>query len=233
MKCLFISMSFALLVFGGIAHAAPRCVELGTDFYLSLPQFVDSYGTESDATSKEGLLFEPGNPPVLQQTVADASFIAAPGNNGDYNVNVTEINAGDSTGVWWLQVEGTISGVVVHDKIFIEVKNDNECGDELDNIRVTTFEISAATSGTSFTIANGLDHDGGAITLATDSFVGTYMVAYNRSTGQCPVVGEGVFADDVTSGGVVTVKESDMPGSGFSATPTTTGVNACNVEVRP
>lgn len=91
-------------------------------------------------------------------------------------------------------------------------------------------DISAATSGVSFTIASCEDEDGTAITLATDIFVGSYMVAYTNSGTQCNVVGHGVFVSDVTSLGVVTVKDSDLPGSGFPATPNTTN---CGVRISP
>ena len=112
---------------------------------------------------------------------------------------------------------------------------ETDTGTTLDNLirdrsMVTLCQVSASTSGTSFTIGTCTDHDGGAIVLATDSFVGTYMVAYNRGGTQCPVVGQGVFVDDVTSGGVVNIKSSDLPGSGFSEAPNT---STCDVEVRP
>ena len=93
--------------------------------------------------------------------------------------------------------------------------------DEID-ARRTLCDISASTSGTSFTVATCTDHDGSSITLATDSFVGSYFKAYTNGGSACNVVGEGVFVSDMTSGGVVTVKTADMEGSGYSATPSNT-----------
>ena len=76
----------------------------------------------------------------------------------------------------------------------------------------TYCDISASTSGTEFTISSCIDEDGSSITLATDMFVGSYMIAYTNGSSQCNVVGQGVFVSDFTAG-VVAVKEADMPGS--------------------
>lgn len=92
-----------------------------------------------------------------------------------------------------------------------------------------TCDISAATSGSLFTIATCLDEDGATITLGTDMFVGSYIVAYTNGAAQCNVVGQGVFVSDLTAG-VVTVKTSDLPGSDFSATPNTSN---CGVRIYP
>jgi hypothetical protein len=97
----------------------------------------------------------------------------------------------------------------------------------------TTCSITAATSGLSFTISSCKDNDGSSITPATDMFVGSYMVAYTRSGTQCNVVGHGVFVgslDFVSSAWIVTVKDSDLPGSGFPATPNTSN---CAVRISP
>jgi len=99
-----------------------------------------------------------------------------------------------------------------------------------DTTSATICDISASTSGVSFTVATCKDEDGNAITLATDMFVGSYMVAYTNGSAQCNVVGHGVFVSDVTSGGVVTVKDFDLPGSGFPATPNTSN---CGVRISP
>lgn len=90
-------------------------------------------------------------------------------------------------------------------------------------------DISASTSGTSFTIAACTDEDGTSITLDTDRFVGSYMVAYTNGGAQCNVVGHGVFVGDQTAG-VVTVKDSDLQGSGFPAIPNITN---CGVRISP
>ena len=91
--------------------------------------------------------------------------------------------------------------------------------------------ITASTSGTSFTLGSGcVDHQQETITIATDSFVGSYLKAASSGATQCNVVGEGVFVSDMTSAGVVTVQTGDMAGSGFSATPSTTN---CVVVVIP
>ena len=99
-----------------------------------------------------------------------------------------------------------------------------------DTASATVCDISASTSGVSFTVATCKDEDGNAVTLSTDMFVGSYMVAYTNGSAQCNVVGHGVFVGDVTSGGVVTVKDSDLPGSGFPATPNTAN---CGVRISP
>ena len=94
----------------------------------------------------------------------------------------------------------------------------------------TFCDISAATSGALFTVASCTDHQGNAISLATDSFVGSYLKAYTNGGSDCNVVGEGVFVSDMTSGGVVTVRTADMEGSDYSATPNTSN---CGIIVIP
>jgi hypothetical protein len=99
----------------------------------------------------------------------------------------------------------------------------------IDELEQTKCDISAATSSSSFTIATCTDHQGNAITLAADTFVGSYLKAYTNGGSDCNVVGESVFASDLASG-VVTVKTSDLVGSDFSATPSTSN---CGIIVYP
>lgn len=135
--------------------------------------------------------------------------------------NDTIGNASEEECLAWVEGEGDYAGLIAKSPVKFKAVSDTPSA--------TVCDISAATSGTSFTIATCIDENGAAITLATDMFVGSYMVATTNSGTQCNVVGQGVFVSDLTAG-VVTVKESDMPGSGFSATPNTSN---CGVRIHP
>src|SRR3972149_8504768 len=131
-------------------------------------------------------------------------------------------NAVEDECMGWVEGEGDHLGLIALAPKGFKAVNDTTSA--------TICDISASTSGVSFTVATCNDEDGNAITLATDMFVGSYMVAYNNGGAQCNVVGHGIFVGDVTSGGVVTVKDSDLPGSGFPATPNTRN---CGVRISP
>ena len=90
-------------------------------------------------------------------------------------------------------------------------------------IAVTKCDVSASTSGTSFTIATCTSPAGETITLADGSFAGRMMEAYTNGGAQCNVVGERVFVQTVVAG-VVTVRTSTVTGGqgGFSVTPSAT-----------
>ena len=90
-------------------------------------------------------------------------------------------------------------------------------------IAVTKCNISASTSGISFTIATCTSPAGETITLADGSFAGRMMEAYTNGGTPCNVVGERVFVQTVVAG-VVTVRTSTVTGGqgGFTATPNAT-----------
>ncbi len=89
---------------------------------------------------------------------------------------------------------------------------------------ITICQITAATSGSSFTIGTCTDRNGAIITLSTNYFHGSSMEAITRSGSQCNVIGHSILAEGVTSGGIVTAS----PGTGFPAIPSTAN---CNVKI--
>jgi len=86
----------------------------------------------------------------------------------------------------------------------------------------TYCDVSASTSGSSFTVATCKESNLAAITLVDDHFNGLLMKAYTNGTAQCNVAGQGVLVEDMTSAGVVTAMVSPPSTSGFSAAPNTT-----------
>ena len=136
--------------------------------------------------------------------------------------NDTITNNAEEECLNWQEGEGSYAGLIAKTPVKFKAVNDTASA--------TVCDISASTSGVSFTVATCKDEDGNAVTLSTYMFVGSYMVAYTNGSAQCNVVGHGVFVGDVTSGGVVTVKDSDLPGSGFPATPNTAN---CGVRISP
>src|SRR3990167_764602 len=136
--------------------------------------------------------------------------------------NDTITNNAEEECLNWQEGEGVFGSLIAKTPVKFKAVNDTTSA--------TICDISASTSGVSFTVATCKDEDGTAITLLTDQFVGSYAVAYTNGAAQCNVVGHGVFVGNVTSGGVVTVKDSDLPGSGFPATPNTSN---CGVRISP
>jgi hypothetical protein len=128
-------------------------------------------------------------------------------------------------------VTGTLAPTQLEDGILTSAKVADGAIDRA-AVAKTRCDISAATSGTSFTIATCTSADGETITLATGIFAGRMMTAYTNGGADCNVVGQSVFGQTVTSGGVVTVRTSTVTGGqgGFSATPSTTN---CGIEMFP
>ena len=107
-----------------------------------------------------------------------------------------------------------------------------DIGATMDAVKVASAscDITAATSGTSFTVGTCIDVNGNSITLATDKWVGSGMIAYTNGAAACNVEGEYIMVGAMTSGGVVTARTSDVPNSGFKATPSITN---CGVKLTP
>ncbi len=82
-------------------------------------------------------------------------------------------------------------------------------------------DVSAATSGSSFTIATPTDFQGNAITMTTDFLKNRLIKAYTNGGAPCNVNGQGGWVNTVTVGGVVTL-DTTTTGSGFTATPSIT-----------
>lgn len=141
--------------------------------------------------------------------------------------NDTIGNANEEECLAWVEGEGSYAGLIAKTPVKFKA-----VGATMDAVKIASSlcDITAATSGTSFTIGTCIDVNGNSITLATDKWVGSGMIAYTNGAAQCNVEGEYVMVNAVTSGGVVTARTSDVPNSGFKATPSTTN---CGVRITP
>lgn len=86
----------------------------------------------------------------------------------------------------------------------------------------TYCDISASTSGSSFTLASCTDWQGAAVTIVAEKFNGLLLMAYTNGGATCNVNGEGVLVESMTAGGVVTAKTDAPLNSGFKAAPSAT-----------
>jgi hypothetical protein len=157
-------------------------------------------------------------------TWASGGFVAIDGTNmpGWYQLGIPNAALASGAETVEIHLKGASNMVPVPIKIQLV-----EAG-----ITLTKCDISAASSGTSFTIASCVSDIGETITIATGSFSGRMMKAYTNGAAACNVVGESVFAQTVDSGGVVVVRTSAVTGGqgGFTATPSTSN---CGIYFAP
>ncbi len=115
----------------------------------------------------------------------------------------------------WLEGAGTYAGLLAYWPNKFIAYGDITC------------DVSAATSGISFTVASCTDESGDSISLVDDKWIGYLMKATTNGASQCNVIGEDVMVEDFASDGTVTIRE-ELADAGCSATPNTSN---CGIQI--
>jgi hypothetical protein len=144
--------------------------------------------------------------------------------------NDTVTNNPEEECLHWVEGAGIYAATADHPNLIAKTPEKFKAvGAMIDAVKIAT-AYCASTSGTSFTIGSCIDINGGSITLSTDKWVGSGMIAYTNGGAACNVESEYIMVGAMTSGGVVTARTIDVPNSGFKATPNTTN---CGIKITP
>ncbi len=194
------------------AGTAQTARDIGASVLLS-----SGTGTGQISLSSGAVLLQPTQTGVTIPTVTTVTNAPT---NGDFTSTMkTSLNSSTpaSVGTVTGNVNGNVTGSVTVGGFALATPGQPYC------------DITASTSGTSFTIGACFDAQGNSITIAANKFVGSKLEAYTNGGTTCNVNGQSGLVIAMSAGGVVTIQNVTPPNQAFTAAPNTTN---CGVIIK-